>query len=257
MNGVPETSLINLSVPNKLSVDMLQQIYKGIYAAGKDYDLQITGGDLTASYATLAITVTAAGTVHKNNIAYRSGAIQEDLICISGDLGSATAGLRILMREKQFWEEQENNEQQSFQPDLDEYEYVVKRQLLPLARRDVVQQLGEHEIIPHAMIDITQGLVSELKQMTKASGCGAQIYQSSLPIALETRAVADEMKEDVDKYALYGGEDLELMFTIPEEAVNNLSDEFKGFNVIGKIVGSEQGMTMHTAEGDLVQFNKN
>ncbi len=257
MNGAPETGLINLAVPNKLSVDMLKQIYKGIYAAGKDYELQITGGDLTASHATLAITVTAAGAVHKKRITYRSGAKEGDLICVSGDLGGATAGLRVLMREKQFWKEGKSNEQQSFQPDLDEYEYVVKRQLLPLARRDIVQQFREYEIIPHAMIDITQGLISELEQMSEASGCGAKIYQNSLPIALETRAVADEMKEDVDKYALYGGEDLELMFTIPEEAVNNLSDKFKDFNIIGKIVDSEQGVIMHTAEGDLVQFNKN
>jgi thiamine-monophosphate kinase len=257
MNGAPETGLINLAVPNKLSVDMLKQIYKGIYAAGKDYGLQITGGDLTASHATLAITVTAVGVIDKSNIAYRSGAMEGDLICISGDLGGATAGLRILMREKQFWEEQKDSEQKPFQPDLDEYEYVVQRQLLPLARRDIIQQFSEHEIIPHAMIDITQGLVSELKKMTKASGCGAQIYQNSLPIALETRTVADEMKEDVDKYALYGGEDFELMFAVPEEEVNDLSDDIKDFSVIGEIVDSEQGVIMQTAEGDLVQFNKN
>lgn len=253
MNGKPDTALVNLAVPNKLSVDMLKQIYKGIYAAAEDYDVQIVGGDLTASHKTLSISISCTGTVPENRITYRSGARQDDAICVSGDLGGAIAGLRILMREKEFWQD---SEEEAFQPDLEEYEYVVKRQLLPSARKDLIDLFYEHDITPTSMIDITQGLVSDLKQLTERSGFGSQIYQAALPIALETRTVADEMKEDVDKYALYGGEELELMFTMPEKQLNAFSELFGEVNVIGKMTGTGEKMKMQTADGDLVQFQK-
>ena len=255
MNGYPDTALINLAVPNKLSVNMLQQIYKGIYAAGGDYNVQIVGGDLTASHGTLGITVTITGYVEKNDIIYRSGAEEGDAICVSGDLGGATAGLRILMREKQFWQE-EKDQQQAFQPDLEEYEYVVKRQLLPSARKDIIDQIHQHDLLPHSMIDVTKGLISELKQLTEASNVGVQIYQASLPIALETRTVADEMSEEVDKYALYGGEDLELLFTVAEEQVEDFAEILTDFNVIGKVSEPDQGIVMQSAEGDLIRFEE-
>lgn len=254
MNGYPDVALVNLAVPNKLSVDMLKQIYKGIYAAGEDYNIQIVGGDLTAAHQTLSISISCTGSVKNDKITYRSGAKQDDAICITGDLGGAIAGLRVLMREKEYWKEMEGEE--AFQPELEGYEYVVKRQLLPSARFDLVDLLYKHEIQPHAMIDITQGLVSELKQLTESSGYGAHIYQAALPIALDTRSVADEMKEDVDKYALYGGEDLELLFTIPENMMNKHSELFEDVTVIGKITGRNEGVRMQTAEGDMVQFEE-
>lgn len=254
MNGHPEVALVNLAVPNKLSVDMLKQIYKGIYTAGQDYNVQVVGGDLTAAHQTLSISISCTGVVSRDRITYRSDAKEGDAICLTGDVGGAIAGLRILMREKEFWQD---SEEESFQPELEGYEYVVKRQLLPSARRDLVDRFYEYEIKPHAMIDITQGLVSELKQLTEASGLGAQIYQAALPIALETRSVADEMKEDVDKYALYGGEDLELLFTLPENILNEFSEALEDITVIGKITGAGEGLRMQTAEGDMVQFEKN
>ena len=253
MNGRPKTALVNLAVPNKLSVDMLKQVYKGLHAAGKDYGIQIIGGDLTASHKTLSVSISCVGKADESTIAYRSGARKGDAICITGDLGGAIAGLRILMREKEFWQ---NNDQEAFQPELEGYEYVVKRQLLPSARMDLVEAFEEHDIRPHAMIDVTQGLVSELKQICDHSGYGAQIYQAALPIALETRKVADEMKEDVDKYALYGGEDLELVFTLPEKYVNSFSEKFDDLNVIGKIGDKGAELTMQTAEGDMVRFEQ-
>src|SRR5699024_9785808 len=140
------------------------------------------------------------GAVEKAEITRRKGASVGDAICVSGDLGGAIAGLRILMREKKFWEEQ--NEQQAFQPDLTDYEYVVKKQLVPFARKDLIEKFQELDIIPSAMIDVTQGLVSELQHLRDASKVGAYFYQAALPIALDTRQVADEMQEDVDKYAL-------------------------------------------------------
>lgn len=254
MNGEPDVVLVNMAVPNKLSVDMLKEIYRGIGAAGKDHEFQIVGGDLTASHKTLSVSISCYGKVEQDRITYRKGAQVGDAICVTGDLGGAIAGLRILMREKKYWEEQEN--QQAFQPDLDDYEYVVKRQLFPLARRDFIRELRNQNILPTSMIDLTQGLVSDLKNMTKASGVGAYVYQAAFPIALDTRKVADEMKEDVDKYALYGGEDFELMFTLPEEKVEQLSDEFEDFVVIGKVTAEEEGIRMQQAEGGVAVFDE-
>lgn len=254
MKGYPEVALVNLAVPNKLSVDMLKQIYKGIYAAGEDYNVQLVGGDLTAAHQTLSISISCTGAVNRDQVTFRNGARKGDAICLTGDVGGAIAGLRILMREKEFWQD---SDEESFQPELEGYEYVVKRQLLPSARKDLIDRFYEHDITPHSMIDITQGLVSELKQLSEASGFGAQIYQAALPIALETRTVADEMKEDVDKYALYGGEDLELLFTMPEKTLNQFSEVLEDVTVIGKITGAEEGLRMQTAEGDMVQFEKN
>jgi thiamine-monophosphate kinase len=254
MNGDPEVVLVDMAVPNKISVDMLKEVYRGIGAAGKDYEFQIVGGDLTASHQTLSASISCYGKVEKDHITYRKGAKVGDAICVTGDLGGAIAGLRILMREKKYWEEEEN--EQAFQPKLDDYEYVVKRQLVPIARRDFIQKIRDINILPSSMIDVTQGLVSELKQLTNASGVGAYVYQAAFPIALDTRQVADEMKEDVDKYALYGGEDFELMFTIPEKKVEQLADEFEDFVVIGKITEQEEGIRMQQAEGDVVVFDE-
>lgn len=253
MNGSPKVVLVNLSVPNKISVDMLKEIYRGIGTAGKDYRFQIGGGDLTASHQTLGIGISCYGEVPKNKVIYRRGARPGEAICVTGDLGGAAAGLRILMREKRFWEEQE--QQQAFKPDLSDYEYVVRRQLVPVARKDFIEQLAGLNLLPSAMIDLTQGLISELKQLAGASGVGAYFYQAALPISLDTRSVADEMKEDVDKYALYGGEDFEVMFTLPEQKVEILADEFNDFTVIGKITDSSEGIRMQKAEGDVAVFN--
>ncbi|WP_372634628.1 thiamine-phosphate kinase [Fodinibius sp.] len=253
MNGTPEVVLVNLSVPNKISVDMLKEIYRGIGAAGKDYEFQIAGGDLTASHQTLGVSISCYGSVPKNRIIYRKGARQGDAICVTGDLGGAAAGLRILMREKKFWREQE--QQQAFQPDLSDYEYVVRRQLVPVARKDFIERLSDLNLSPSSMIDLTQGLVSELKHLAGASETGAYFYQAALPISLDTRSVADEMKEDVDKYALYGGEDFELLFTLPEQKVEKLADEFSDFTVIGKITDSSEGIRMQKAEGDVAVFD--
>lgn len=252
MNGNPEVVLVNLAVPNKISVDMLKEIYKGIEAASKDFEFQIVGGDLTASHQILSASISCYGKVAREKITYRKGAHKDDAICVTGDLGGAIAGLRILMREKEYWEQE--GAEQAFQPDLDEYEYVVKRQLVPIGRKDFIQKIDELDIVPSSMIDITQGLVSELKNLANASGVGAHIYGATIPISLKTRHVADEMKEDVDKYALYGGEDFELMFTLPEKDVETLTDEFSDFSVIGKITERDEGVKMQQAEGDMIFF---
>ncbi|MEL7834148.1 thiamine-phosphate kinase [Fodinibius sp. Rm-B-1B1-1] len=254
MNGTPDVVLVNFAVPNKISVDMLKEIYRGIGRASEDFEFEIVGGDLTASHQILSASISCYGKVSQEKIAYRKGAHKDDAICVTGDLGGAIAGLRILMREKEYWEEQ--GAEQAFQPELDDYEYVVKRQLVPIGRKDFIEKIDELNIVPSSMIDITQGLVSELKHLADASEVGAHIYGATIPISLKTRHVADEMKEDVDKYALYGGEDFELMFTLPEKDVEKLTDEFSDFAVIGKITEQEEGVKMQQAEGDMILFDE-
>lgn len=253
MNGKPETLLVNMALPNKLSVDMIKEIYKGIYSCGAEHGFQVVGGDLTASHQILSISISCQGTIENDKIVYRQGAKEGDAICVTGDLGGAIAGLRILMREKEYWEE---HQQQQFQPDLDDYEYVVQRQLVPFAQKKFIDKIEELEVLPSSMIDLTQGLVSDLTNITDASQIGALIYQAALPIALETRHVADEMKEDVDKYALYGGEDLEMLFTLKKDYVDALADSFSNFTVIGKITSDYDEPVMQTGEGEMISFRE-
>ncbi|SMO43654.1 thiamine-phosphate kinase [Gracilimonas mengyeensis] len=254
MNGEPHGMLINMAVPNRISVQMIKEIYRGIYAAGENHKTEVIGGDLKANHSNLVITVSVYGKAEKKRITYRSGANEGDAICISGDVGGALAGLRILMREKKYWEEHGGDEQ--IQPELGDYEFVVKSQLVPEARRDLIETLKTHDIIPTSMIDVTKGLVNEISELSEASGLGAYIYQAALPIAIETRHVADEMEEDVDRYALFGGEDLEIMFTLPEKEVEEFVNHFNDFVVIGRMVPQEEGMQMQTAEGAVVSFDE-
>jgi thiamine-monophosphate kinase len=252
MNGNPTSVLINIAVPNRQSTQMIDDLYKGIYSAGFDYEVEVVGGDITANHSNMVITVTAYGEVDGKGVTYRSGAKQGDAICVTGDLGAAIAGLRILMREKKFWEQHGN---EGAQPDLSEYEFVVKRQLVPTARKNLIEALKENGIVPSSMIDLTQGLVHEVSQIAAASDLGAYLYQAAIPVAVETRHVADEMEEDVDRYALFGGEDLEIVFTLPEKEVEKFVEQFKDFSVVGRMVPKEDGMKMQTAEGDVISFD--
>ncbi len=254
MNGRPTAMLLNLALPNKLSVDMVKQIYQGIYSAGRDYSVQLAGGDLTASHNILTLSATVYGRAEKKKITYRSGAREGDVLCLTGDLGGAIAGLRILMREKQQW--QEEGEEQYMQPDFSEFEYVIQRQLVPAARDDFIDMLESLELCPTAMIDVTQGLLHDAYQLAEASQKGFYIYQSTIPISIQTRTVADEMKEDVDKYALYGGEDMEMLFTMPEDQAETLHDKFDDFTIIGKITDQSEGMIMQTPQGEIDLFGE-
>ncbi|WP_069130814.1 thiamine-phosphate kinase [Rhodohalobacter halophilus] len=254
MNAEPLQILIDVAVPNKYSVQMIEELYKGIDAAAKDYNVQVTGGDTTASHQLLAISVTATGSAAEKDIIFRAGAKQGDIICVTGELGSAIAGLRILLREKKAWQE---NPEQQFQPDLQAYEHVVQRQLLPKARIDLYQALGESDIKPNCMIDLTQGLVADLTEVLRQSGVGAEIYSPAVPISLEARNVADEMNEDVDKYAFYGGEDFEMLFTLPEPLVEKFKAEFDDFIVIGRISDKDKQLTVNTGEEHNYQIDLN
>ncbi len=237
MNGLPTGITVNLALPNKISVEMIEQLYQGIHYAGEVGHFELIGGDITATRGPLVVSITVYGKADAERITYRSGAKPDDAICVTGDLGGAIAGLRILLREKGDFE---GSEEDTITPNLDNYEYVVKRQLLPNLRFDFLQLLELQRIVPSAMIDISQGLVHDLQQLLNASGVGAHIYQAAIPIATETRQVADEMETDVDRYALYGGEDFELLFTIPKEDMEVLYAHFDDFSVIGKVIEARE-----------------
>ncbi len=252
MNGRPTSMLINLAIPNRQSVQMILDLYEGIYAAGNDYKIEVLGGDTKPNHNNIVLTITVNGIVDKNKITFRKNAGKLDAICVTGDLGAAFAGLRILTREKQYWLEHKN---ENIQPDFSDYQYVIKKQLYPAARIDVVKKLNELNILPTSMIDLTQGIINDVSELASASDKGVYLYQAALPIAIETRQVANEMEEDVDRYALFGGEDLELMFTLPEKDVELLAGKFKDFSVIGRMVPKQEGFSMQTAEGDVISFD--
>ncbi len=251
MNGLPRAVIVNLAIPNRITLDMIDDLYKGIGMACADYQCQLAGGDLTGSHNALIISVSVYGDVDKEKIVYNSGAEIDDAICVTGDVGSALAGLKVLLREKRHWEESGDP---IMQPDLAEWDHVVKRQLVPVARKDMVALFHDKGIRPTSMIDVSQGLLSDLQRLAGNSKRGAYIYQSALPIDLQTRKVADEMQEDVDKYALYGGEDFELMFTLPEKEAEKLSKINSEFTVIGKITAKDGLVEMQTGEGDVAVF---
>ncbi len=251
MNARPVQLLVNIAIPNKYSVQMVEQFYKGVDTACRDYEVQVSGGDTTASHQLLAVSVTVTGSAGKGNLVYRKGAKDRDLICVTGELGSAIAGLRILMREKKFWQE---SGQERFQPDLGDYEHVVKKQLIPAARKDLPKIFKDTGLKPNSMIDLSQGLVADARQIAKASGLGAEIYSPAVPISLETRKVADEMKEDVDKYAFYGGEDYEMLFTLPENEAEKLGKSFDDFSVIGKMTAEHHELRINTGEDKTIQL---
>ena len=252
MNGTPEYVLVNLALPNRMSVQMVNDLYAGIDNACKKHGIQVVGGDLTGNHNNAVFSVSVYGTAKKSSITYRKGAEIGDAICVTGDVGGAVAGLRILMREKQFWEQHGDT---SAQPDLSDYKYVVQRQLMPEARKDLVEALKAQGMVPTSMIDVTQGIINEVTELCEASGLGAYLYQAALPIAIETRHVADEMEEDVDRYALFGGEDLELLFTLSEKQVEQFIEHFKDFAVIGRMTPKDEGLSMQTAEGEVLSFD--
>jgi len=255
MNGSPESLLISIAIPNKISTEMIHTIYEGLIRASDVYKAPIIGGDVTASPGSLVISITVNGAVQEDLIAYRSGANVGDAICVTGDLGAAYAGLKILLREKAVWGQEP--EDSDFAPDLSDYEYVVKRQLIPESRNDLIEALGEQGIVPSSMIDISKNTLQDLMQLIRASRKGAQIFEAAIPIALETRAVADELQEDVVQYALQGGEDYELIFTLPEADVNKLVNHFKDFVVIGRVTYPNDGFKMQMSTGEEMHFDMN
>lgn len=245
MGGLPILLQVDLAVPNKFSVGMIEQVWKGFDKAGKELGCSVRAGDTTPSRQLVALAAHVVGEAPVEGIILRNGSHPGDQICVTGDLGGAMAGLRVLLREKQEWEE---SGQDTFQPDLYEYEYVVGRQLAPAARIDFIDKLKESGVRPTGMIELGQGLLNGLQLLMNESNTGCEIFSPAVPIALETRRIADEMQEDVDRYAFYGGEDYEMLFTLKEEDVEKLRAEFDDFTVIGEIRQADSGIVINTGE---------
>lgn len=242
MNGTPQQVLVSLGISSRFSVEMIDRFYEGVRAACSDYKTDLVGGDTSASVNGLTISVTATGDVDKDKIAYRSGAGANDLICLTGDLGAAYMGLHLLEREKWACDGHPNPE-----PKFEGYEYILRRQLKPDARVDVVEKLAQSGIVPTSMIDISDGLSSELLHLCKASDKGARIYLNRLPIAKQTYAMADELHSDPVVAALNGGDDYELLFTVP---LARRQEVFAlGVDVIGHMTEAGTGAALVTPDG--------
>ena len=209
MNGRPEQIVIGLGLSNRFSVEAIDALYSGIRAACEDYAVDLVGGDTTSSASGLVISISIIGKTKKGNVVYRSGAKNNDIICVTGDLGGAYLGLQVLEREKQVFLTNPEME-----PELEKYEYVVGRQLKPKARMDIIHELEELNIIPTSMIDISDGLASELLHISESSNVGVKIFEDKIPIDSSAFETAMEFKLDPFVCALNGGEDYELLFTI-------------------------------------------
>ena len=248
MNATPEQIMISLGVSSKLPVEALKDLYEGIEFACKEMEVDLVGGDTSASMTGLVINITTIGRAKRKAISYRSGAQLNDLICITGDLGSAYMGLSLLEREKRVLRDIANPE-----PKFEGYEYLLQSYLKPRARKDIIEMLAEEGIVPTSMIDISDGLASEVVQICKASKCGARIYLNRIPIAKQTSTLAEEMHTDPVIAALNGGNDYELMFTVPLEMQEKVM-RLGVIDVIGHITKESTGAYLVTPDGSDIKL---
>ena len=235
MNAIPKQITVALAVSNRFSVEAFEELYAGMKAACADYNVDLIGGDTTSSQSGLVISITALGTAPKDQICYRSGAKEYDLLVVSGDLGGAYMGLQVLEREKEVFKANPN-----IQPDLDGHDYILQRQLKPQARLDVVKMLKELGVKPTSMIDISDGLASEILHICKASQVGCHLYDEKMPIDAKTSMVAIDFNLDPSMCALNGGEDYELLFTIDQKDVELIQSN-PNFSIIGHITNAADG----------------
>lgn len=248
MNARPEQLLLSLGVSAKFSVEALEEFYAGVHLACDELEIDLAGGDTTASVTGLTVNVTAVGRAKRTDIVYRRGAQPNDLICITGNLGAAYMGLQLLEREKRVLRGVEHPE-----PQFAGYEYLLERYLKPRARRDVIDLLADEKIRPTAMIDLSDGLASDLMQLCKASGCGARIYLERIPIAEQTHRLADEMHIDPVVAALNGGQDHELLFTLPL-ALREEAMQLGSIDIIGHITKAGTGCFLVTPDGSEIRL---
>ena len=259
MNGTPRQMTVSLALSKRFTVEDMEQFYSGLRMACDKWGVDVIGGDTTSSYTGLAISITCIGEARKEDIVYRNGAKETDLVCVSGDLGAAYMGLQLLEREKavyyQMVEEAKKKSVASgspanipdFQPDFAGKEYLLQRQLKTEARGDIIQRLREAGIRPTAMMDISDGLSSELMHICKQSGVGCRIFEKNIPIDYQTAVMAEELNMNVTTCALNGGEDYELLFTVPigdHEKIQELDD----IHLIGHITKTSLGQVLVTRD---------
>jgi thiamine-monophosphate kinase len=253
MNGTPRQMTVSLALSKRFTVEDMEQFYSGLRMACDKWGVDVIGGDTTSSYTGLAISITCIGEARKEDIVYRNGAKETDLVCVSGDLGAAYMGLQLLEREKavyyQMVDEAKKNGKPApdFQPDFAGKEYLLQRQLKTEARGDIINKLREAGIRPTAMMDISDGLSSELMHICKQSGVGCRIFEKQLPIDYQTAVMAEELNMNVTTCALNGGEDYELLFTVPigdHEKIQQIED----VKLIGHITNASLGQVLVTRD---------
>ena len=260
MNGTPRQLIVSIALSKRFTVEDMEMFYSGLRMACDKWNVDIVGGDTTSSYTGLAISITCIGECERENIVYRNGAKDTDLICVSGALGAAYMGLQLLEREKSVYYQQvdearKKNDKRAleelahFQPDFAGKEYLLQRQLQPEARGDILQRLRELNIRPTAMIDISDGLSSELMHICKQSGCGCRIYEKNIPIDYQTAVMAEEMNMNVTTCALNGGEDYELLFTVSIGDHEKI-EQLEGVKLIGHITKKELGQMLVTRDNN-------
>lgn len=243
MNGTPRQITVSLGISKRFTVEHIEELYAGIRLACEIYGVDLIGGDTSASHQGLVISITCIGDAPEDKVVYRSGAHDTDLICVSGDLGAAYMGLQLLEREKIA-----SAGKKDFVPEFGGKEYIIERQLKPEARKDIIAELATAGIKPTSMMDVSDGLSSELLHICKASDCGCRIYEDRIPIDYQTAMMAEELNMNLVTAALNGGEDYELLFTVPLTDHEKVKD-LPGIRVIGYITKPDLGCAMITRDG--------
>lgn len=247
MNGTPRQMTVSIALSKRFKVEDLEDFYEGLRLACEAHNVDIVGGDTTSSLTGLAISITCIGEARPEDVVLRSGAKETDLICVSGNLGAAYMGLQLLEREKAVYYQQlkeqkkkKEGEDIEFQPDFSGREYLLERILKPEARRDIIERLAQAGIRPTSMMDISDGLSSELMHICEQSGVGCRVYEERIPLDYQTAAAAEEFNLNVTTCALNGGEDYELLFTVPLTA-NDIVSQIEDVRVIGYITAATEG----------------
>jgi len=248
MNGKPQQITVSLGISKRFSVEDLEDFYNGLKLACEVYGVDIVGGDTTSSLTGFTVSITCIGTVDKERIVCRDGAKNSDLIYVSGDLGASYMGLQLLEREKSVFDGNKD-----FQPDFGGREYLLERQLKPEARKDIVQLLEENGIVPTSMIDLSDGLSSDLLHICNRSNVGCQLFEDRIPIDYQTAVMAETFNMNVTTVALNGGEDYELLFTVPLHLHEKMS-KLEGIRLVGHITPPEQGCYLVTRDGQEMQL---
>lgn len=244
MNGQPKQMTVSLGISKRFSVEDLELIYDGLQLACKHYGVDLIGGDTSASLTGLAISITCIGEGEKDKVVYRNGAGINDIICVSGDLGSAYMGLQLLEREKIVFSADENAE-----PDFEGKDYILQRQLKPEARKDIIKALADRGIVPTAMMDVSDGLSSELIHICTQSNTGCRIYEDKIPINYQAAVMAEEINMNIVTAALNGGEDYELLFTVPLDDYEKIIT-MENVGIIGHMTKPELGLNLVGREGE-------
>ena len=248
MNGSASQITVSIAVSNRFTLEAIEELYEGIHLACKSYNIDLVGGDTTSSTTGLLISVTAIGEAKKENIVYRNTAKQNDLLVVSGDLGAAYLGLQVLEREKRVFEVNPNS-----QPDLTDYSYLIERQLKPESRKDIVELLKEMEVKPTSMIDISDGLSSEILHLCTQSKVGCDLYEDKIPLDPQVISTCEEFDLNSTTIALSGGEDYELLFTISQEDFPKIKAN-PHLSVIGHITDESNGVNLVTRANQQVKL---